>query len=411
MVMKGVTVLCTGNELLYGSTQNTNSGFISERLFPLELRVRMHLVVGDDIDELERALRYALNSSDIIIVTGGLGPTDDDNTIAALKRICGFTVTVDERSKDKMAKYFMNMGMSISGADLKMVEVPSGARILSNTYGIAPGFIIQKEENIIIALPGVPGEMAEMMDASVIPFIKKEYNIRQRKNVSIRVIGMKESEINEIVKSMDIELTRLEWAITAKQGITTVTFAQKPPVSFDADGIVSEAERLFGDRLLDPSFECPEEEVIQLLREQGMTVAAAESCTGGLVSKRLTDIPGSSDVFTGSVIAYSNRVKVEELGVPEEKLARYGAVSEEVAAEMAYGVRTILGTDIGVSITGIAGPGGGTDLKPVGTVCFGLADANGAKSYTRTVSGNRERVRVFASLIAIENLRKYLKGL
>jgi nicotinamide-nucleotide amidase len=292
-----------------------------------------------------------------------------------------------------------------------MVEVPAGALILSNANGLAPGFIIRKEENVIIALPGVPGEMAEMMDASVIPFIKKEFNVGQRENVSFRVIGMKESEINEMVKSMQIELSRLEWGITAKQGLTSVSFTQKPHATFDAAGIVSEAERLFGDRLLDPSYERPEEEVIQLLRERGMTVAAAESCTGGLVSKRLTDIPGSSDVFTGSVVAYSNRVKVEELGVPEEKLARYGAVSEDVAAEMAYGVRTILGTDIGISITGIAGPGGGTASKPVGTICFGLADAHGSKTYTRTLSGNRERVRVFASLIAIESLRQYLKGL
>jgi nicotinamide-nucleotide amidase len=325
--MKSVTVMSTGNELLYGSTQDTNGSLISGRLYPLQVRVRMLLAVGDDIEDLENAFRRALECTDMIIVTGGLGPTDDDNTIEALRRIFGFSVAVDVESKEKMSGFFSSMGMPLSGADLKMVEVPASARIIPNMRGLAPGFILRNENKIIISLPGVPVEMAEMMDNAVIPFLKEECGIMPRESVFIRIIGMRESEINDIVKSMGLDLGGIEWGITAKRGITTVSFTQKPEAPFNAAAIIGSAELRFGARLLARPFETPEEEVIQLLRVRGMTIAAAESCTGGLISKRLTDIPGSSDVFTGGVIAYSNAVKVGFLGVSEDALSRFGAVS------------------------------------------------------------------------------------
>ncbi len=401
--------MSTGNELLYGTTQDTNSSLISSTIYPLQLHVRMLLAVGDDIDELEQAFRHALDFTDLIIVTGGLGPTDDDNTIAALRRIFDFSIVIDASAKDRMSRFFTDMHIPLSGADLKMVEVPNGARIVPNRVGLAPGFIIQKDDKTIIALPGVPAEMKAMMDETVLPFLREEYGLKPRQSIFVRVIGMRESEINEIVKSMDLDLDGMEWGMTAKMGITTVTFTQKPETPFDAAGIVMSVEQRFGVRLLARSFETPEEEVIYLLRSKGMTMAAAESCTGGLISKRITDVPGSSDVFRGGVVAYHNEVKAATLGVSEETLSRFGAVSEETAAEMARGVRKSLNSDIGISVTGIAGPGGGSELKPVGTVCFCLADAKGARSFTRNISGERERVRAFSSLIAVENLRRYLK--
>ena len=232
-----------------------------------------------------------------------------------------------------------------------------------------------------------------------------------RTSISYRVIAMKESEINEAIRAMNIPLDRMEWGITAEDGITTVTFAAKTEDAIDIGGILAEARKHFGYRFLDPAFKLPEEEVVHLLREKRFTLSFAESCTGGLISKRITDIPGASDVFTGAVVAYDNRVKVSRLGVSEDKLSRYGAVSAEVAADMAAGVRESLGTDIGISTTGIAGPGGGSETKPVGTVWFGLADAHGVKTFTIQISGGRDRVRMFASLIAIEFLRNYLREL
>jgi nicotinamide-nucleotide amidase len=407
--MKNVAVLSTGNELLYGAGLDTNSSFISGALFPLELRVGMHLVVGDDVGDLERALNHAIDISDITIITGGLGPTDDDNTIEALRRIFGFSVRIDGPSHARMESFLKNMGMPMTEADRKMVEVPDRARVIPNDNGLAPGFIIQRNKKIIIAMPGVPREMTEMMARSVIPFLQKECKIAARESMSYRVVGMKESEINEAIKNMTIPLEQMEWGMTARDGITTVTFVAKTGGVPDIGGILDEARRHFGARFLDPAFKLPEEEVVHLLRERRLTVSFAESCTGGLLSKRITDIPGASDVFTGAVVAYDNTVKMRSLGVAEERLTKYGAVSAEVASDMAAGVRKSMRTDIGISTTGIAGPGGGTEGKPVGTVWFALADARGVKAFTMRISGGRERVRTFASLIAIEFLRNYAR--
>jgi nicotinamide-nucleotide amidase len=407
--MRRVTVMSTGNELLYGKTPDTNSSYISGRLFVLTIGVRMHLTVGDDVDELERAFRHALDRSDIVIVTGGLGPTDDDNTIEALRRIFGFRIVVDKQSREKMQGFFREMGMTPSSSDRKMVEVPDGARVLENVRGLAPGFVLNDEEKVVIAMPGVPEEMETMMEGEVIPYLIKECGVAERPSHSFKIIGMRESQINDKIKHMNVDLGEFEWGMTARQGIATVTFVGKRDASVDFETIASGAARLFEGKLLEPAFERPEEEIIQLMRGKGMTLAAAESCTGGLISKRITDIPGSSDVFIGCVVAYRNAVKTAELGVSEERLSRFGAVSEEVASDMAAGVRFRLGSDIGISVTGIAGPGGGSVEKPVGTVCFCLSDSRGARPFTRRISGNRERVREFASLIAVENLRNYLK--
>jgi nicotinamide-nucleotide amidase len=407
--VKKVTVLSTGNELLYGTTLDTNSSFISGALFTLDLHVGMHLVVGDDLDDLERALRHALDLSDIIIMTGGLGPTDDDNTIEALRRIFGFSLHIDGPSRERMASFLRNMGLPMSEADQKMAEVPDGVIVIPNNNGLAPGFIVRQNNKIVIALPGVPREMTDMMARSVIPFLQKECRIAARAGMSYRLIGMKESDINESIKSMPLPLEQMDWGMTAKDGVTTVTFVPRGGGELDAGSILAEARKRFGNRFLDPPFKLPEEEAVNLLRDKRLTVSFAESCTGGLISKRITDIPGASDVFTGAVVAYDNRVKVRSLGVSEERLSSHGAVSAEVASDMAEGVRKSMGSDIGISTTGIAGPGGGTEAKPVGTVWFALADSLGVKTFTMRISGDRERVRMFASLIAIEFLRNYLR--
>jgi len=407
--MKNVTVLSTGNELLYGTTPDTNGSFISGALFPLELHMGMRLVVGDDVDDLERALKHALDLSDIVIMTGGLGPTDDDNTIEALRRIAGFSVHMDGPSRERMESFLRNMGMPLSDADRKMVEVPDGATVIPNNNGLAPGFILRHNDKIIIAMPGVPREMTDMTVRSVIPFLQKESGMAARASISYRVIGMKESEINEAIKSMALPLEGMEWGMTANDGITTVSFVAKGGGELDSGGICAEARRYFGSRFLDPAFKLPEEEAVHMLRKKRLTVSFAESCTGGLISKRITDIPGASDVFTGSVVAYDNREKIRSLGVSEEKLSKHGAVSAEVASDMASGVRRYMESDIGISTTGIAGPGGGTEAKPVGTVWFALADSQGERTFTMRISGDRERVRTFASLIAIELLRNYAR--
>ncbi|MBN1496791.1 MAG: CinA family nicotinamide mononucleotide deamidase-related protein [Spirochaetes bacterium] len=409
--MKTVAVLSTGNELLHGTVTDTNSAFISRRLFPLSVMVRAHYVAGDDTDGLTAMLGHAIETSDIVIMTGGLGPTDDDNTLAAVERLFGMPPCVDDESLTIMDSYLKQIGMPMTENERKMVEIPRGARVIRNLRGLAPGFIVRKEGKTLIAMPGVPGEMESMMEHSVLPFLRDECGIQERGHVTFRVTCMKESEVNEAVRKFDIIKQGFEWGITAEHGIINVIIAVQGEEKVDFDPVLREAGAVFGPRFLDPRFARPEEEVVALLRNMRLSVSFAESCTGGLVSKRITDIPGSSDVFFGSIIAYDNRVKQGWLGVDAGTLGRHGAVSQETAELMAAGIRRELETDIGISITGIAGPGGGSESKPVGTVWFGLADANGVRSFTRLLGGDRDRVRTLASLVAIEFLRDYLKSL
>lgn len=410
--MKRVTVLSTGNELLRGQISDRNASTICGALLPLAVDVRMIMVVGDDAADLERAIGIALEQSDLLIITGGLGPTDDDNTIEALSRILPFSTRIDGNAREKMESFFKTMGIAPTEKDLKMVEIPRGSRVLENPAGLAPGFILRAHGAEVIALPGVPGEMREMMERSVVPYLVDEMGITGRSSITFRVIGLKESEINAIIRSMELPLERIEWGITAESGVAAVTLVSRLPEKCEWDAVIDVARMLFGPRYLDPRFRTPEEEVLRLLQEAGLSVSFAESCTGGLVAKRITDIPGASDVVMGAVVAYGNDAKVKLLNVKRETLAEKGAVSEEVAAEMAAGAMAVMNTRLAVSTTGIAGPGGGTDTKPVGMVCFGMADSLGVCTHTRIFSGGRERIRTFAALTAIEMLRQHLsKGI
>ncbi len=409
--MNSVTVISTGNELLRGIIADDNSGYICGRLYPFSIAIDSVMTVGDDTDGLEWAFRTALDRSDLVIITGGLGPTDDDNTIAALSRIFHFTTLIDEDSRSRMETFFRGMGAPVSRDDLKMVEVPRGSRVINNSRGLAPGFILHTGNKIVIAMPGVPGEMREMMETSVVPFIKTELRLAERRSLTFRVTGMKESAINAVIRSMDISSDRFDCGITAGGGIAAITFVQKDHGPDERGVIKTAAQSAFGRRYLDPDSGSPEEAVVRLLMSLSKTVSFAESCTGGLISKRITDVPGSSSVFFGGVVAYDNSVKARMLAVKDKTLESYGAVSEEVAAEMATGARSVMNTDIAVSTTGIAGPGGGSETKPVGMVCFGLASESGITTRTRNFRGNRWRIRDFAALTAIELLRDHLAEL
>ena len=308
-----------------------------------------------------------------------------------------------------MHSFFSKVGRQNSERDDKMVEVPDGALILDNGLGLAPGFIIEENGKCIIAMPGVPREMVNMYDEAVHPYLLGRFPDMTRDYLVFTMVGMKESDINVMINELGIIRDDLIWGVTANSGIATVTVVKKSGVIENKNVIVERAEKIFLDRMLKPGFYYPEEELLYYLGKNGLTLAAAESCTGGLISKRITDIPGSSVSFLGSVTAYSNEVKSRILGVPEDILARHGAVSELVASEMAGGVKNLMGSDIGISTTGIAGPAGGSEAKPVGTVCFGFHIADKVITFTRQVDGDREWVRTFASLIAIDFLRTYLR--
>ncbi|MDY6934265.1 MAG: CinA family nicotinamide mononucleotide deamidase-related protein [Spirochaetota bacterium] len=407
--MKRVAIISTGNELIYGSVHESNCFYLSGMLFQRDFKVVLHITVGDEIEELRYALGEAQKKADIAIITGGLGPTDDDYTLEALKSIFNFNTTIYEAGKQRMEFFFNSVGRTVMKNDLKQITVPEGAHIFDNDVGLAAGFCYSVDKKIIIAMPGVPTEMKNMFENRVLPFLLKKYSIGEKLSIVIRTVLMREADVNEKIKELNIDFNKIDWGITTDWGMNTVTFVLKSGYNLSKDEILQESRRVFGDRLLSQKSTNLEMELIDLLRERGMTISTAESCTGGLISKRITDIPGASDVFMGGMITYSNSSKIKQLDVSAESINQFGAVSEEVAKEMAKGIRDNFNSSIGLSVTGVAGPGGGSEGKQVGTVCFGFATPEGIESLKLDIGSDRDRVRFFSSQYALDHVRIYLK--
>ncbi len=410
--MKKIAIISTGNELVYGNVHESNCFYLSGKLFRTDFIVVFHLTVGDRIEDLEYAIKEAEKKADITLITGGLGPTDDDHTLDVLQGIYGYETTIYAPGRERMEEFFRSIDRSVMETDLKQVTVPKDALIFDNEVGLAAGFSCRRGSRMIIAMPGVPVEMKAMFENKVLPYLLREYKIAERKFAAIKTVMMREAGVNDLIKQMDINLDEIEWGITTVWGMNTITFVQKGDCDFSEDKIIEEAARIFGEKMLSPESENLEMEAISLLRERGMTISVAESCTGGLIQKRITDIPGASEVFVGGIVAYSNDVKMNQLGVSEDSLNNYGAVSEAVAEEMARGVSHRFNSDIGVSVTGIAGPGGGIEDKPVGTVWLGFSTPGGIESFkTEMMLTSRDRIRYFSSQYALDYIRLYLKRL
>jgi nicotinamide-nucleotide amidase len=408
--MKQVSVISTGTELMNGSTVDTNSSFISGLFYASNFHVRRHISVGDRRDDILNACNACLGDSDCVIMSGGLGPTDDDLTVDIISEICGTGKVHDEASMDRMKTVFESFGRPVSESDRKMIEVPEGAFLFRNKRGLSPGFARETPGGaLIIALPGVPHEMEFMMTDSVFAFLAGRYGFEKRDSVSFRVIGLGESDINDAVRTMKSIGPGIEWGITAGMGMMTVTCVAAEGHSLDAGELRSEAEGIFGISMLGREFSTSVQEMVSLLEAKGLTIATAESCTGGLLAKLITDVPGASRIFMGSVVAYSNEIKTGVLDVPEQILIRNGAVSEETARIMAENIRLLFKTDLAVSVSGIAGPEGGTAKKPLGTVCLAFAFPDGVEVMTRLYTGSRDIIRNRAANFAIDHVRRYLK--
>lgn len=408
--MTKAVIITTGDELLHGTTTDTNSAYISWRLFGTDLVVAKHITVGDKIDSIIYAINESFIEADLIIMTGGLGPTDDDNTVEAVCRIFNLHEITDSPSEKRMTDFFESMKMRINDRDYRMASVPERALVLKNSKGLAPGFIIEDKSKTLIAMPGVPAEAEKMFDEEVIPYLKNRYNYHTGNRILLKVTGIRESDINTGVNSLCLP-EYISWGVSAKYGVCDLCFISREPDFPDKQKIASILLSEFRNYIIEEKFRSPEDELIHLLMEKRLTISTAESCTGGLIGKRLTDIAGASDVFAGSVTAYSNSIKTGILGVSEHTIEKHGAVSEETAAEMALGIKKLFNTDIGISVTGIAGPGGGSKDKPVGTVCFGFSTNEKLITKKEFFSGDRERVRAFSSLYAINFIRKYLAEL
>lgn len=404
-------ILAVGTELLMGQIVNTNAQYISQRLNSIGINVYYHSVVGDNPVRLKSTLELALKRSDVIIMTGGLGPTQDDLTKETVSSIMGKKLILHDESLKRIEDYFKRLNRPMMKNNIKQAYLPENCIVIRNDNGTAPGCIIEKEDKIIVMLPGPPSEMKPMLEDTVIPYFKAK---SPEKIVSkyLRVFGIGESMLEEKIIHLIENQSNVTIATYAKEGEVTIRLTTKTNDDATALKEIAFVEKkiveILGDSLYSNEGKDLYQVVGEMLIHKGVTIAFAESCTGGLISSVITDIPGISAVFDRAVVSYSNKAKVESLGVKQDTLDKFGAVSKEVAIEMAEGIRKVAGTDLGLSVTGIAGPDGGTELKPVGLVYIALASKNGTVCKELRLAGNRKKIRNYAVLNSFDMIRRWL---
>ncbi|MDR3304499.1 MAG: competence/damage-inducible protein A [Clostridiales Family XIII bacterium] len=381
--MPTASLIAVGTELLFGQTVNTNAAYISEQLQLLGVSVLYHFTVGDNPGRLKQTIEYAFEESDIVVTTGGLGPTQDDLTKEVLAETLGVPLVYDEEAMARLTAIMNDIGrINFTENNKKQAWVPAGAAVFYNDAGTAPGFALEKGGKTAIALPGPPREMKRMMLQSVIPYLSEKSDAVIYSKI-LRFYGIGESALETALLPIIDGQTDPTAATYAKEGECAVRISSmrrtKEEAAAAVDAAVRRAGELAGDYLFSTEDEDLPQVVYEILRERGLTLAAAESCTGGLFAGGLTSIPGASEVFDRGFVTYSNESKIALLGVRPETIECFGAVSGPCALEMAEGALSRSDADIAVSVTGIAGPGGGGagdgdgGGKPVGTVFFGIA--------------------------------------
>lgn len=419
-----------GTELLLGEILNTNAQFLSRELARLGVDVYHQVVVGDNAARLRAVFEQAIRRADVVIACGGLGPTDDDLTREVAAEVAGRPLALDPRLVDELEAWFAARGRKMTENNRRQCMVPRGATVLPNDRGTAPGLIIPVEGNkAIILLPGPPGEMRPMFAAHVVPYLTGRSGSRPLRLITrtLRFVGIGESALADGLKDLLQSQTDPTLAPYAKTGEVHLRLATR--AAEEAEGyariapVEAEIRARFGRFLYGVDEETLPHVVGRLLAERGMTLSTAESCTGGLVARYITDVPGSSRYFGMGFVTYANEAKMRFLGVPAHLLDAHGAVSEPVARAMAEGALQQAGADVAVAISGIAGPDGGTPAKPVGTVCFALAGRGrdggaaggtalpaGVWSETVRLHGDREGIRERAAVHALAMVRRYLLG-
>ncbi len=411
-------ILAVGDEIVGGLTVDTNSGFIAERLRAIGVEPVAGFSAPDDEAAIVRAFERALDDAEVAIATGGLGPTADDLTTACVARLAGRELRLDEESLGAIEERFRSIGRAMTANNRKQALFPQGSTILPNPIGTAPGFICPVERGgrtlYIVCMPGVPREMRRMVDEQVLPWLMERGPEERFASRIFSTVGLGESQLDELLAEV-IEAHEARVAFRAAfprlQARLTVSGPPDEDLEGRLDALETRVRERLGHYLYAIGDEVMEETLGRLLRERGLTLAVAESCTGGLIGHRLTDVPGSSAYFLLDVVSYANETKQALLGVQPTTLAEHGAVSVQTAEEMAAGVRQAAGADLGLATTGIAGPGGGTPEKPVGTVCVALAWEDGVWS-KRYQLGDRGRdwVKMWTAQIALDRARRYLLG-
>lgn len=405
-------IICVGNELLYGDTLNTNTQYISQQLALLGVNVAYQLVVGDDEAHLLEAIDIATKRADIIIFSGGLGPTYDDMTKETLTKALKQELVLDVPSFKAIKAHYQRIGREMKGSSDKQAYRPSEGRCLANGNGTAPGIYVVNNNHHYFLLPGPPRELKPMFRDKVKPIIA-DLSPQVINSKLYGLAGIGESDlvlkIGHIMDNSDNP--RIAPYVTT--GSVNIRITAQGSNQGEVDQKLREAQEtllpFIAPYLYSEDGDTIETVVVEKLSANHCTVSTAESCTGGLISSRLINIPGASNVFMNGFITYSNTAKVKWVQVKPETLEAYGAVSEEVATEMADGVRRVSDTDFGIGITGIAGPGGGTEDKPVGTVCIAIVGEQGNDVRTYKFSGNRQKIREISAQYALVQLLRYLE--
>jgi len=407
-------IISIGDEIMYGHTLDSNSAYISQKLADLGIEVVYQTSVGDEVSRIVEAINQAKQRVNLLITTGGLGPTHDDVTMKGIIKAFKKNLVFHPEILEKIKQRYEKRGMEMPQINQNQALIPQGAKYFDNAVGSAPGILVQEEKVIFIALPGVPREMKYLLDEQVVPYLQSQKIAGKIVHKKIRTTGIVESALYEKVDDLIKQTKEVKIAfLPGYQGVD-IRLTATPKAGKAAEGAVGQIEKKILDRVGEFVYttdsESPEELVGRLLKEKKMKLAVAESCTGGLLASKLTSIPGSSDYFDRGVITYSNQAKTQILGVPEEIINKFGAVSPQVAEAMAKGIVKTSGADLGIAVTGIAGPGGGSEEKPVGLVYIGLG--NRTKAWVEKFLFGQDRliIRERTVYAALNIIRLHLLG-
>ncbi len=404
-------IIAVGSELLTPDRIDTNSLFLTEELNKLGIEVLRKTIVGDNRELLAEAFRDALNRVPVVIASGGLGPTEDDLTRETVAELLGRKLQRNEAVVRAIEARFRSFKREMPAVNLRQAMVPQGAEVLENPRGTAPGLWLEDKGRMIALLPGPPRELKPLFLEQVLPRLMRQASAVRMFHRELRVTGLGESHVEERIRPIYTRHKNVNTTILATPGEIQIHLRRWSDDAIEANATLDEIVRSFelalGDRIFAHAATPLEQVVAQLLMDHRATIAAAESCTGGLLAERLTRIPGSSNYFLGGVVCYSNEMKTAWADVPAELIAAKGAVSSEVAIALAEGIRRHVGSTLGVGITGIAGPSGGSEEKPVGTVHIAVAAAAGVKEKLVHLPGDREAIRFYASQLGLDMVRTH----
>lgn len=406
-------LISVGTEILMGNIVNTNAAYLSRKLAQIGVSVYYQSTVGDNKERLAQAMKQAISRADVVILSGGLGPTKDDVTKEVAAEVLGRTMSLDERTMERIREYFVRVKKdTITENNWKQAMVPEGAIILDNHNGTAPGIIMEEKNTAVILLPGPPNELTLMFEESVLPYLQKDEK-KVLYSRMVKVCGIGESRAETMIQDLIDSQSNPTIAPYAKTG--EVHFRVTALASTKEEGralvkpVVEELKKRFKKAVYTTKEEVTlEEKLVKMLKKRGLTMSTAESCSGGMIAAKLVNVSGVSEVFRSGAVTYANEAKMQLLGVKKKTLRKYGAVSAQTAEEMAIGAAMNLDTDVAVAVTGIAGPDGGTKEKPVGLVYIGCYVCGQVNVYECHFTGTREKIRESTTIMALNLIRLML---